>query len=169
MRQQSVAFKLKVQGWSDSGKLSSFTAQFDRNGVLLNPQTVANSRQFGWGKWQTSIKVPCSYGDCWWVSTPGHGGFILVTQHKDLPKFKEPARNVNCSYGGKVYYFAVYEFEEDCDWAILEYSDPKVQEFMRNRHNAWEHVSPKSQEEWMEMILQTLRSWNPSFIQEVAS
>jgi len=89
------------------------------DGKLLNPRNLAFNSMVGWGKIQGSSKLKCKFGDCWWVSTPGHGGYILVTQTK-LEWAKEPTIKVEEPVCGNVY---VYEFEEDCDWAILEYHD----------------------------------------------
>ena len=122
--------RLIVQGYSHRGKPTRVTLRFDDKGHLLNPRAAAGNSMVGWGEWQSSEKVASHFGDCWWVSTAGHGGYILVTCIKDLP-FKEPALKVEHSFG-TVY---VYEFEEDCDWAILEYRDELVRRHALKRIN----------------------------------
>ena len=121
--QSNTMKRLTVQGYSRHGKPARITLRFDDKGKLLNPRSAAASSMIGWGEWQQSRKVPCNWGNCWRVNTAGHGGYILVTPIKGLP-FKEPALKVEHAFG-TVY---VYEFEEDCDWAILEYHDPLVRQ-----------------------------------------
>lgn len=153
--------KLKVNGTSmETARATSVTLNFDDHGKLLNPRTAATSSLVGWGKWQASCKVPCSFGDLWWCSTAGHGGFILVTQQfygaeGPRPWFKDTAYKVEHEFG-KVY---VYEFEEDCDWALLVYQDPKVLEAEVARYNKQGHVIT-AEEFLRENVLPTLRHYN---------
>lgn len=155
-------FYLKVQGYSiETAKQTTVTAKFDEKGILLNPRAVAQSSQFGWGKWQESKKIPCSFGCCYWCSTPGHGGYILVTQMEELPAFKDPVRVVD--YGGR-YKFKVFEFEEDCDWAILEYHDPKVRNHSLARLNR--PKSTVSEVEYMKIVVATLKHYAPWVLEQ---
>lgn len=151
--------KLLVSGYSYHGKFTRVTLKFNEEGHLTNPRAVAACSMVGWGTWQSSEKVPTMFGHCWWVSTPGHGGYILVSPSK-LP-FKDPALSVE-SRG--VY---VYEFEEDCDWAILEYHDETVRQYALKRVNenrvnmgepAWTSAKYLDQ-----CVIPCLQRWSPTF------
>lgn len=132
--------QVNVSGHSmETNRPVILAVKFNDEGKLLNSRLVATSSMIGWGEWQTSRKVPCSFGDLWACTTAGHGGFILVTQtfyHTDegnpRPWFKAPMLKVEHQFGN-VY---VYEFEEDCDWAILVYQDEKVLEAETNYYNS---------------------------------
>lgn len=140
------------------------------SGKLLNPRAVAVSSLVGWGKVQNAETFPCSYGYCLWVSTPGHGGFIVITQ-TPLPFKMEPAaewefKRVN---GGEPIRILAYEFEEDCAWAILAYHDPLLQnaDYERCRKNALAACKlPRTLEDYMQGIMRTLHSSFPSFLGE---
>jgi hypothetical protein len=156
---------LTVSGYSQDGKPTRVTLRFDDKRNLRNPRDAAKSSMVGWGKWQSSEKVPSHFGNCWWISTAGHGGYILVTSIKGLP-FKEPALKVEHDFG-TVY---VYEFEEDCDWAILEYHDELVRRHSIKTHNERraERGEPALTEEQyvQESILPTLRQCNAWTLRE---
>ena len=159
--------QLRVEGYGHNGKATHITLRFDDKGNLLNPRTAARNGMVGWGEWQSSEKVPSHFGDCWWVSTAGHGGYILVTPIKGLP-FKEPALKVEHSFG-TVY---VYEFEEDCDWALLEYRDELVRRHALKKRNGWradQGEPPRTETEYMtESILPCIQRWNPLFQEAIA-
>lgn len=101
------------------------TLKFNAEGELLNAIALARSGLIGWGLWQNSYKVKSAFGKCWFCSTAGHGGFILIAQTPI--SFKEPAFEVQHAFptgpAVKVY---VYEFEEDCDWSLLLDNDPQA-------------------------------------------
>jgi hypothetical protein len=163
-------FRLRVQGYGiDTGKPATFTALFDDNGKLTNPRSVATSSQFGWGQWQSSKKVPCSFGDCWLCSSAGHGGYILVTQQDQLPPFKDPSRTVDFERNGQHYKFQVFEFEEDCDWAILEYRDDKLRAYSLTKINQSRQVAklpPYTDEQYRQDIIKTMQRYTPSLLNE---
>ena len=156
-------FYLRVQGYNtETCKITEVTAKFDDDGKLLNPRDVARNSQFGWGKWQSSEKIPCSFGNCWWCTSAGHGGYILVTQ-ADQDFYIEPACNVEHLRGS----FRVFEFEEDCDWAVLEYFDPKARAHsMKRRNGNLERAGepPETEEKYMEGIIQTLKQYRPGVL-----
>jgi len=155
--------RLTVTGHSHRSKATRVTLRFDEKGHLLNPRAAAANSMIGWGPWQSSEKFPSHFGACWWVSTAGHGGYILVTPIKGLP-FKEPALKVEHAYG-TVY---VYEFEEDCDWAILEYRDELVRRHALARCNGWraERGEPaRTEAEYLaECVMPCLQRWNPAML-----
>ena len=175
---------LKVQGYTygmNRPRLTAYTVKYDASGTILNPRTIAASKQYGWGEWQSSEKVPCSLGDCWWCTTASHGGYVLVTQNKDLPftsdqarrLFKEPSRVVN----RPPLFYQVFEFEEDCDWAILEYNDPLLREFSLtriNRNRAEAEKPPRNscvpqltaEEYWRDHIIKTMRMYAKSLLKD---
>lgn len=150
-------YNVRIYGYSyETNRKTHYTARFDENGKLLNPKNIAKSSLFGWGKWQlSSRKVKCSLGSCWWVSTAGHGGYILVTQKKlDIPV--ESVFSYEKNYNGTKLIFHVYQFEEDCDWAVLEYFDETVLEDSRKKNDV-----KLSKEEYKEKyIIPTLQAYN---------
>lgn len=150
--------RLTVTGHSHYGKPTRVTLRFDDHGKLLNPRAAAKSSMVGWGEWQHAVKVPSRFGECWCVSTAGHGGYILVTQTKG--PFKEPALSAEHAYG-RAY---VYEFEEDCDWAILEYRDEQVRQHALGEKNSRrnDHGQPRQtdQEYLANTIVPCLRGYN---------
>ena len=154
--------QLRLTGLGHNGRPTRATLRFDDNGNLLNPRAAAKNGMVGWGEWQQSEKVPCNLGHCWWVSTAGHGGYILVTTIKGLP-FKEPALKVEHTFG-TVY---VYEFEEDCDWALLEQRDELVRRHALKQYNdrRADHGKPSLTEaQYMaENVLPCVQRRNPSF------
>jgi hypothetical protein len=159
--------KLIVTGHSHYGKPTRLTLKFDDRRNLLNHRAVAASSMIGWGEWQQSEKVSSHWGDCWWVSTAGHGGYILVTSVKGTP-FKEPVLSVDHVFG-TVY---VYEFEEDCDWAILEYHDALVRQHALKRHNDRRIELGKpaySGADYLtDIVIPCLRQWNAWVLPETA-
>ena len=153
--------QLTVEGYGHNGKPPRVILRFDDSGSLLNPKSAAKNGMVGWGAWQSSEKVPSRFGHCWWVSTAGHGGYILVTPIKDLP-FKEPALKVEHAFG-TIY---VYEFEEDCNWALLEYHDELARQHAMTRRNGWraeQGEPPQTETEYMaQCVLPCIERWNPS-------
>lgn len=81
---------------------------------ILNPRAVAASSLIGWGSWQSSHRIDSKHGDCFWCTTAGHGGYILVATQPIT--FAKPALEQALPNGPTLY---VYEFEEDCEWANL--------------------------------------------------
>lgn len=161
---------IRLHGLSqDTVKPTRVTIKFDDNGKLLNPRSLAMSSMVGWGKVQYSHKAKSEHGDVWWVSTPGHGGYILVTQ--EIKNWaKEPSIKVEHAYGN-VY---VYEFEEDCDWAILEYHDRKVLESaveQRRKNAATQGIRKDVMDanQWLQRaVIPCLERWNKWVLEEVA-
>jgi len=157
--------RLIVNGYSHSGKPTRITLHFDEKGHLLNPRAAAANSMVGWGPWQSSKKVPSRWGTCWWVSTAGHGGYLLVTSIKNLP-FKGPALKIEHTFLDPVY---VYEFEEDCDWAVLEYRDELIRRHAVKKYNSWRAKRgepPRTEAEYLaDCILPCLQRWNPTMLQ----
>ncbi len=151
---------VRVHGYShESCKRVRLSVEFD-DGKLLNAERIARSSMVGWGPWQTSAKVQTKWGPAWFVTTAGHGGYILVTQAKETP-FGGPLWQVESS-AGNVY---VHEFEEDCNWAVLEYHDAKVREWARLRISA--HRTPEAgptPEAYLEAVRKTLLTWRPEVL-----
>jgi hypothetical protein len=154
---------IRLHGHTHNGRAVHITLRFDDSGNLLNPKSAAKNGMVGWGQWQESSKVPCGLGDCWWVSTAGHGGYILVTSKPlDREPILAPALKVEDALG-HVY---VYEFEEDCNWAILEYQDETLRRHALGLYNARRTDAGKdaiTEAEYMDtMVLPCLRRWNPA-------
>jgi len=164
-----IANKVRLSGHDRYGKTCSTTFQFDDQGKLRNPLTVAKSGMIGWGPWQSSHKVPCRFGACWWVSTPGHGGYILVNQIDRLWNHLDPAMAVCEPHYGKAF---AYEFEEDCCWAILEFYDEDVRRWALSRYNT--HRVTQNEPEFTELeymarcVIPELRRWNPLILEDSA-
>ena len=150
-----MVLNVKIHGCSYSGKLTSIVAKFDDNGKLLNPRSLAQTSMIGWGKWQQAHKVKCKFGDCWWVSTAGHGGYVLVTQ-TPLP-FDFPTELSNTTPDSTFY---VYQFEEDCNWAVLEYFDEGVYNPKEKALSTFDRFLSKEQRR--QCVEQTMIRWNPS-------
>ena len=161
-----------VEGWSrETGKKSHVKVYLElETGKLLNPRAIALSSLVGWGKVQDCETMSSSFGYCVWVSTPGHGGFILVTQ-TPLPFEVEPAQEWEFKRvsGGEPIRIFAYEFEEDCAWAILVYKDSALQNadyerYVRNSLAA--RRIPKTREDFMQGIMRTLHSYFPAILRE---
>lgn len=112
----------------------------------------------GWGPWQSSARVQTKWGPAWYVMTASHGGYILVTQ-QGTP-FGKPVWAVTHALGR----VAVHEFEEDCNWAILEWLDEGVREWARTRHNQMRPENPISAHEYLSRIRDSIARYNPRFI-----
>lgn len=150
---------LRVQGTSHSCKTVRLGLHFDEDGTLLNPLRVARSSLVGWGPWQTQHRVETRWGPAWYVSTAGHGGYILVTQTRVVPEaFGAPVFAVDHE-GKRVF---VHEFEEDCAWAVLEYLDAGVREWSRTK----QYKTVRSPEEYLEGVKKTLREWGPECLKK---
>ena len=121
-----MEYRLEVAGrTAGTYRHTRVTLKFDSAGELLNAVALARSGLVGWGLWQQSHKVKSAFGKCWFCSTAGHGGYILITQTPIT--FKDHAFEVHHLFasGPSVVAYA-YEFEEDCDWAILLHNDPEA-------------------------------------------
>ncbi len=102
-----------IHGQTQYCKPARLKVKYDETRIL-NPRAVAASSLVGWGVWQGSHKVKSKYGECYWCTTAGHGGFILVATQPIT--FSTPALEQALPNGPTLY---VYEFEEDCEWAVL--------------------------------------------------
>jgi len=131
-------YRLQVGGHSrQTGRESRVTLKFNSDGELLNAIALARSALVGWGEWQDSHKIKSAFGKCWWCSTAGHGGMILITQ---MPiSFREPAFEAQYAFptGPAVKVYA-YEFEEDSDWSILLGNDPQAFESELEHMMTWD-------------------------------
>lgn len=163
----SVQLNVRIHGRSYYGNKTYATARFNKSGKLLNPRNIAKNGQVGWGPWQYGRKIPSKFGDCWWCITEGHGGYILVTQ-KRIEQFDnlgiEPV--LSCESGS---FFAnarcnayVYQFEEDCDWTVLEYFDEKVLKYSIKKNTQ----NKKTSNYLDEHILPILRFHYPELFKE---
>ena len=149
-----MKYKLIVPGYcQDSCRNSKVSLLFDEQHRLLNPRTLARSSMVGWGPWQSSAKVETKWGPAWFVTTAGHGGYILVSQTKGLPGYL--AFTVERERGNAY----VYEFEEDTAWAILEYLDENVREWAVKRL-----YRNTSVEKRLESVIATLRECHPDIL-----
>lgn len=154
-----------VTGWPAVGgrKKSKVTLKFDSDsGKLKNPRDLAKSGLVGWGRWQDETKFPSQYGHVWYVTTPGHGGYILVTQEKHA-EFGVPFLTVETEkYYDREYVAYAYEFEEDGNWAILELFDPMVAKKslkIRNGYRTSSGKEPYSMNEYMQTVVSTIKRW----------
>lgn len=134
MTAKPVYAKVRYSLWSNNAqRYVTLTVNFAADGTILNPRNIASNSAVGWGPWQTSYKLKTSGGDCWDVSTPGHGGLILVTS-EELPYKEADYRFPHPTYGWPC---NVYEFEEDCEWSLLLAHDPvALTDYVRHR-NTW--------------------------------
>ncbi|MBF7084408.1 hypothetical protein IT084_15755 [Desulfallas sp. Bu1-1] len=86
-----------------------------------------------WGDVNHQKKVRADLpGHAWWFGCSGHGGYILVAPMSAVPKLFNDKFAVDGAATWSDYYYtsvkgyAVYRFEEDCNWAVLEYAIPEV-------------------------------------------
>jgi len=142
---------LKLYGYGQHGRRTHVRIWHDGT-KLLKPRNIARSGLVGWGKVQQEQKIKCTFGDCWWVTTPGHGGYILVAS-KPLPFDWPPVLRQDINENLTVY---VYEFEEDCAWAVLLYNCPLAlaQEEKRLKVQG-------SEKDFREQVVDTLQRWFP--------
>jgi len=141
-----IRFRLHRQCWTKGqSSTSRLTVKLDENFNILNVRDIAVHSSHGWGPWNSGKKLKSDLGHAWEVGTPGHGGIIVITQNK-LPDLFHVEQNLTCVYtemwgwtanwesryeslvaeGNKVVEIYVYDFEEDCDWAIPVLLDPKI-------------------------------------------
>lgn len=175
--------------WSDSAqRYTPLTIKYDEETqkVLTPFRNIAAHSSHGWGEWHTSQSLKVSVGKCWNVSTGGHGGFILVTQEK-LPFVPDASRFPRLHdlslYSGQAYEYIdgaatltwpaperlvcplyVYEFEEDCAWAVLLYHDRTALEAYVDYRNGWRvprGEQPETVDEFYEYVLSTVKHWHP--------
>ena len=141
-----------LQGWGrDSGKATKVKAKYEGM-ALLNPRALAVSTLCGWGKVQDSHVVESQYGYGLWVSTPGHGGYVLVTTQR-LPFRACLACEFQLPEGPEVF---VYEFEEDCEWSNLLHNDPVAFESDWKRRQSW---SKGTREEYAKSVEDCYDRW----------
>lgn len=159
--------KRAIRIWGRSNetcKVVKVRVWFDEQGKLLNPVALARSKMVGWGDWQTSKKLACDHGWLWYCTTAGHGGYILVTQTR-YDKFGSPALFWE-SEDQRLKFF-VYEFEEDCRWAVIEYLDEKVLEasvaYLKQRG----YDKELTKERWLKNeVIPTMVHWNPESLRD---
>jgi len=161
-------YRLNYGGYTRYCRRTSVSLKYDENGKLLNPLSLARSSLVGWGQWQSSKKITCSYGDLWSVSTAGHGGLILVTQ-KELPFEWSKTVDINYDFyvdglNVKTY---VYEFEEDCSWAVILYKDNVAFESYVKYWNSWREKSDEeNRADLNKFIVDSLISWSPKILRD---
>jgi hypothetical protein len=163
---------LRVHGYNtENGKATKVTLRFNEDKKLLNPRALAASSMVGWGRWQQSKKIETKWGPAWYVGTAGHGGYLLVTQKPpaDLPFGHE-------GLGGEPAFFVeedagvayVWEFEEDCNWAILEYFDETARETTRaeiNRYRVARGEEAFTSEQFLnERVIPTIKQWHQEYL-----
>ena len=177
-----VRFQLYKMQWSTGNGITPLTVQFDENFKVLNPRTIAVHSSHGWGPWNSSNKCKSVLGDVWWCSTPGHGGFTIVTQTK-LPDMFAPALDLTTVWlehggwwdrwvnwdergfekavnlGGKVVPLYVYDFEEDCDWAIPMLLDSKIAFGMLDQFNP-----PHTLEQELQSAIESVKHSQPQAV-----
>lgn len=169
------------------------TIKYDETGKVTTPfRQIAKHSAFGWGNWNHSHKLATATGRCWSVSTPGHGGLILVTQEK-LPFIPDhlaqrfPRMHDLSLYSGQAYEWLdgdailtfpaperlrcplyVYEFEEDCAWSVLLYHDRVALVDHVRQSNDWRckrgDRTYTPDEYLREVVEPTVRSWHPEFL-----
>jgi hypothetical protein len=77
-----------------------------------------------WGEVNRQKKI---LDGVYWFGCSGHGGYVVDTDK--FPKAEDFEVDVFIRYGSSKYrpseqHFAI--FEEDCDWAVIEYLYPEV-------------------------------------------
>ena len=145
-------FDIVVDGNTNTTKIS-----IRKSDAVKIARSVANAEKYmGWGEIACQKKMPGQ--NIWWFSCSGHGGYVAVLMPGDgitVPVGYEPI--MTGSYGLKV-----YAFEEDCDWAILDYFNESV--------FAWSlaSVAAKSydRQKMFDDVLNTMINWHPEFVKQ---
>lgn len=165
-----LTYTFRLDGYgAQAYRPTHVTAKFSETGKLLNPRAIASSSMFGWGPWQTSRKVKCSYGDCWQVSTAGHGGYILVAtqEYGIFDRELEAKWLVRSLKDGPVERLYVYQFEEDCAWSKLLYADPVALADTVKYWSRYVGYTETVDEYLNEYVIPSLNRWSPGFKEHV--
>ena len=176
MRHMTIPFVLHKMSWqTGASPTSRLTVKLDENLKILNPRSIAAHSSHGWGFWNHAKKIKSTLGDVWDVSTPGHGGIIIVTQKKLDGPF-DPVQDLTCvqghegygwipnwskesfarmkDQGNRVVEIYVYDFEEDCDWVIPLLMDDAIAAALGK-----DYVTAKTALEMQEQAKQSAVKW----------
>jgi len=116
-----------------------------------------------WGKSQTVKKIDSGI---YWVTTAGHGGYMISKRkaEKNLPAYCLNNGFVGAKFNN------YYCFEEDCAYAVLEYILSKS----GTQHTAmYNHVDSLISEkklpmgEYRDTLKQTIRNYYPEILQKL--
>lgn len=129
---------LRIRRWTHSAKTTYLKLRFSDGEILpKDAEKWARSvalRQWGGGiNSQTKVRVEGIPGHVWWFDTWGHGGYVMVAKKGSFPEVLEKYTRDGCIYWGAYPDWAAYVvlvFEEDCDWAVLEWVYPEVGQYM---------------------------------------
>lgn len=110
-----------------------------------------------WGKVQSQHKVPGK--PIWWVSTAGHGGFI-VDRKWAWHNLSKAAFEIG-EYGSATW----SAYEEDCDLSIILHEVPEVSEWFRTNKKIFSESMPK--EKWDETTMRSLKSGNRAYLDTI--
>lgn len=104
----------------------------------------------------------------WAVDTWGHGGYLVAVGPSEPFDLAEPLRvrkfeGTSWTWGGAPF-LAFYQFEEDCDWAVLMHYHPEllVAENARGTFSEASHLTP-------EYVRGVVERWNPDFLRADAA
>jgi len=143
------------------GKLTPKKGQFEKLAKY-----AAGSRLYGWGSINSQEKIRGR--NVWYFSCSGHGGYVVIKTDGDgviIPEgFGVTFEFDDMNYDDGRVAVQVYQFEEDCDWAILEYYNPFVFEWSYKVRKA--EGSARTRGEMWESVLRTVAAWSPELIKD---
>lgn len=126
----------------------------------LTSHYVRIAAREAWGEVQTCRQLPQVKG-VYEVMTAGHGGYLVSDELFDLRpelligQFAGAGWSLN---GRSVITF--YQFEEDCDWAVLALAHPEVFDAMNvaRRNEGSEPIT-------IEYVRDVVERWNPDLFE----
>jgi hypothetical protein len=101
----------------------------------------------------------------WEVDTWGHGGYLVAVPDFNLsPMLRCPKFRGDAWTRGGIPVVEFYQFEEDCDWAVLMHYHPEVGEAVKRRS-----TDPRYHEQYEpDRIRAVVERWNPVFVRRTA-
>ncbi len=145
--------RTNYQRLTRDNRTSTIHLTFDANTHLTDTSARAWARAIArdWGDIQQETRFRVPHFDGWIgsFSCSGHGGYVVITA-ESRPQWKPFAQAGHLLTGHPGFHDVTsYQFEEDCDWAVLESDLPVLAEMATRKrlqaqsHSAW--VTPEQQ------------------------
>jgi len=117
-----------------------------------------------WGEVQGQQKV---LNGIWWMDCTGHGGYLVDTNL--YPEFKGDEVTVFRNKRSRYYkpteqHFA--PFEEDCEFAKVNWLYPEVLNERSKKYNLKDKTLEEWKEEMLDLSRRCLESWNKDFLKK---
>lgn len=128
--------------------------------MALGPKYIRTAAREAWGP-VNSVKQVVK--GVWSVDTWGHGGYLVAVGPNEpfhLDEALRVGRFEGASWNrGPERVLTFYQFEEDCDYAVLLAAHPEVREAVNRGRGKWGGM-PISREDVVAVIMR----WNPDFL-----